>query len=238
MTAIPDDSAFLRLVNVTKLYRTPAGDFPALKNVNCQVARGDFVGIVGKSGAGKSTLINMLAGVDHLTSGEIWVNGTPVHALDEEDLAIWRSRTVGVVYQSFQLMPQLTLMDNVMLPMDFSGLYHPRKSRERALQLLREVELEEHAYKRPAFISGGQQQRVAIARALANDPPLILADEPTGNLDSVTAETIYRLFEKLAAQGRTVLMVSHDASIGRRVKRIFRIADGELQERHNAHGLH
>lgn len=230
MTAAPADSAFLRLINVTKTYHTPAGDFPALKEINCQIARGDFVGIVGKSGAGKSTLINILAGVDHLSSGEIWMDGAPIHALSEEDLAGWRSRNVGVVYQSFQLMPQLTLMDNVMLPMDFSGLYHPRKSRERALQLLRDVELEEHAYKRPAFISGGQQQRVAIARALANDPELLLADEPTGNLDSVTAETIYRLFDKLAAEGRTVLMVSHDASIARRVKRIFRIVDGELKE--------
>ncbi|GAB4498915.1 MAG: ABC transporter ATP-binding protein [Anaerolineales bacterium] len=230
MTAAPVDSAFLRLINVNKIYHTPAGDFPALKGISAQIARGDFVGIVGKSGAGKSTLINMLAGVDHLSSGEIWMDGAPIHALSEEDLAVWRSRNVGVVYQSFQLMPQLTLMDNVMLPMDFSGLYHPRKSRERALQLLRDVELEEHAYKRPAFISGGQQQRVAIARALANDPPLVLADEPTGNLDSVTAETIYRLFDKLAAEGRTVLMVSHDVSIARRVKRIFRIVDGELKE--------
>jgi putative ABC transport system ATP-binding protein len=221
------------LRDVTKVYSTAAGDFTALNGINAQVRKGEFLGVIGKSGAGKSTLLNMITGVDDITTGEVLVrtNGTDtyVHQLDEDELALWRGHTMGVIYQSFQLLPMLTLVENVTLPMDLCGLYHPRKSRERALELLEMVELEEHANKLPAFISGGQQQRVAIARALANDPPILVADEPTGSLDSVTSDHIFELFERLVdEQGKTIVMVTHDKSIAPRFSRILRIVDGEL----------
>jgi putative ABC transport system ATP-binding protein len=219
---------FIQLRNVVKTYRTAAGDLVALKNINAEFERGEFVGIIGKSGAGKSTLVNMVTGVDRLTSGEVIVDGTSVHRLNENQMALWRGLNVGVVYQSFELLPMLSLIDNVMLPMDFCGLYKPRKSQERARQLLTRVGLEEHMRKPPTKISGGQQQRVAIARALANDPPIIVADEPTGNLDSSTAEGIFQLFELLVQQGKTIVMVTHDQSLAERFSRVLRIADGEI----------
>jgi putative ABC transport system ATP-binding protein len=219
---------FIQLRNVVKTYRTAAGDLIALKNINAEFERGEFVGIIGKSGAGKSTLVNMVTGVDRLTSGEVIVDGTSVHRLNENQMALWRGLNVGVVYQSFELLPMLSLIDNVMLPMDFCGLYKPRKSQERARQLLTRVGLEEHMRKPPTKISGGQQQRVAIARALANDPPIIVADEPTGNLDSSTAEGIFQLFELLVQQGKTIVMVTHDQSLAERFSRVLRIADGEI----------
>jgi putative ABC transport system ATP-binding protein len=223
------------LRDVTKVYSTAAGDFPALKGINAQVQKSEFLGVIGKSGAGKSTLLNMITGVDDITTGEVVVraNGseTFIHQLDEDELALWRGHNLGIVYQSFQLLPMLTLLENVTLPMDLCGLYHPRKSKERALELLEMVELKEHAYKLPAFISGGQQQRVAIARALANDPPILVADEPTGSLDSVTSDHIFELFERLVTeQGKTIIMVTHDKSIAPRFSRILRIADGELAD--------
>lgn len=221
------------LRDVIKVYSTAAGEFSALKGINAQVQRGEFLGVIGKSGAGKSTLLNMITGVDDITTGEVVVraNGKEkfVHQMDEDELALWRGQTMGIIYQSFQLLPMLTLIENVTLPMDLCGLYHPRKSRERALELLEMVELEEHANKLPAFISGGQQQRVAIARALANDPPILVADEPTGSLDSVTSDHIFELFDRLVdEQGKTIVMVTHDKSITPRFSRILRIADGEL----------
>jgi putative ABC transport system ATP-binding protein len=218
----------VRLRDVVKNYGTQAGQQPALKGITLDVSRGEFVGIAGKSGAGKSTLVNMITGIDRLSSGELWVDQTPVHALGESQMALWRGLFVGVVYQSFELMPSLSLLDNVMLPMDFCGLYRPRESAERALELLTQVGLEEHVHKPPAKISGGQQQRVAIARALANDPPLIVADEPTGNLDSATAEEIFSLFEALVVQGKTIVMVTHDTSLAQRTSRTLWLADGEI----------
>jgi putative ABC transport system ATP-binding protein len=170
----------------------------------------------------------MITGVDHLSQGEVWVNDTPVHALSENQLAQWRGKNLGIIYQSFYLMPTLSLLHNVMLPMDFSGLFHPQRSAERGRGLLRQMELEDHAGKLPSAISGGQQQRVAIARALANDPPIIIADEPTGRLDSTTAETIFRVFEALVEQGKTILMVTHDHSLARRVSRTIHLADGQI----------
>ena len=198
-----------------------------------QVRAGEFLGVIGKSGAGKSTLLNMINGVDHLTSGEVIVqtNGRPVsvHALDEDALALWRGQTLGIVYQSFQLLPMLTLVENITLPMDLCGLYSARQSKERAMELLRLVELEEHARKLPAYISGGQQQRVAIARALANDPPILIADEPTGSLDSITAEHILDVFERLIQErGKTIVMVTHDGSMAARFTRHIVLADGEI----------
>jgi putative ABC transport system ATP-binding protein len=223
----------IELRDVVKVYPTAAGDFNALKNINMQVGQGEFVGIIGKSGAGKSTLLNMITGVDHLTSGEVMVhaNGSSVsiHNMDEDQIAYWRGHNMGVVFQSFQLLPMLTLVENITLPMDLCGKFSPRQSRARALELLRLVEIEEHADKLPAFISGGQQQRVAIARALANDPSILVADEPTGSLDSVTADHIFEVFEHLVTdQGKTIIMVTHDQSLAPRFTRTLGIADGEL----------
>ena len=220
--------------DVVKVYSTAAGDFSALRGINMQVGAGEFLGIVGKSGAGKSTLLNMITGVDDLTSGEVIVNsnGSPVsiHEMSEDEIALWRGKTLGVVFQSFQLLPMLTLIENITLPMDLCGNFNPKESRERALELLRLVEIEEHADKLPAYISGGQQQRVAIARALANDPPVLVADEPTGSLDSVTADHIFEVFEHLVSeQGKTIVMVTHDQSLAPRFTRTMRITDGELE---------
>ncbi|MBK9927421.1 MAG: ABC transporter ATP-binding protein [Anaerolineales bacterium] len=225
--------ALIELQNVAKVYSTAAGDFDALKGINLQVSAGEFVGIVGKSGAGKSTLLNMITGVDNLTSGEVLVNanGSPVsvHKMEEDKIALWRGQTMGVVFQSFQLLPMLTLVENITLPMDLCGNFHPKRSRERAIELLRLMEIEEHADKLPALISGGQQQRVAIARALANDPPVLIADEPTGSLDSVTADHIFELFQHLVEdRGKTIIMVTHDQSLAPKFTRTLRITDGEL----------
>lgn len=223
------------LRDVVKVYSTAAGDFPALKGINMQVGAGEFVGIIGKSGAGKSTLLNMITGVDHITSGEVVVrsNGSPVsvHKMKEDEIALWRGQTMGVVFQSFQLLPMLTLVENITLPMDLCGNFNPKTSRARALELLRLMEIEEHADKLPSLISGGQQQRVAIARALANDPPILIADEPTGSLDSVTADHIFELFQRLVEdQGKTIVMVTHDQSLAPRFSRTLRITDGELDQ--------
>jgi len=225
-------STLIEMREVVKIYSTAAGNFSALKNINLQVKAGEFVGIIGKSGAGKSTLLNMITGVDHLTSGKVVINNNTsvsIHDMAEDEIALWRGRTLGIVFQSFQLLPMLNLVENITLPMDLCGNFHPRHSRERALELLRLVEIEEHAEKLPALISGGQQQRVAIARALANDPPILIADEPTGSLDSVTAEHIFEVFEQLVSeQGKTIVMVTHDQSLASRFSRTLRITDGEL----------
>ena len=226
-------SSIIELYEVNKTYSTAAGDFVALKDVNLKVNSGEFLGIIGKSGAGKSTLLNMINGVDELTSGKVFVytdgKNLSVHEMSEDARALWRGQNMGVVYQSFQLLPMLTLVENIMLPMDFSDNFQSRKSRERALELLQLVELEEHAYKLPAFISGGQQQRVAIARALANDPQILVADEPTGSLDSITADHIFDVFEHLVTdQGKTIIMVTHDMGLASRFSRSLTIADGEL----------
>lgn len=224
----------IEMRDVVKVYATAAGEFNALKGINMQVDRGEFVGVIGKSGAGKSTLLNMITGVDHLTSGEVIVNanGSPVsiHKMREDEIAFWRGQHLGVVFQSFQLLPMLTLVENIMLPIDLCGKFNPKQSRERALELLRLVEIESHADKFPAHISGGQQQRVAIARALANDPPILVADEPTGSLDSITADHVFEVFEHLVSdRGKTIIMVTHDQSLAPRFTRMLRIADGELE---------
>jgi putative ABC transport system ATP-binding protein len=224
----------IQLVDVVKVYSTAAGEFRALKGINMQAGKGEFLGVVGKSGAGKSTLLNMITGVDHLTSGEVMVHaegGTvSIHKMKEDEIAYWRGHNLGVVFQSFQLLPMLTLVENIMLPMDLCGKFNSKGSRERALELLRLVEIEGHADKLPSQISGGQQQRVAIARALANDPPILVADEPTGSLDSVTSEHIFEVFEHLVSdRGKTIVMVTHDKTLARRFTRTLEITDGELQ---------
>jgi putative ABC transport system ATP-binding protein len=220
------------LNRVVKIYQTATGGFQALKGISGTVEQGEYLGVIGKSGAGKSTLLNMITGVDHISSGEVQVqtNGKLIRLndLNESGLALWRGKNLGVIYQSFQLLPMLSLLENVILPMDLIGSYHRKESREKAMHLLRLVELEEHANKYPSQISGGQQQRIAIARALANDPPLIVADEPTGSLDSVTAEHIFSIFERLVELGHTIIMVTHDNSLAPRFSRRFYLADGEF----------
>jgi putative ABC transport system ATP-binding protein len=216
------------LRDVKKAYKTEAGDFYALKGVDLKIDKGEFVGVVGKSGSGKSTLINMITGIDRPSSGEIWVNDHAIHGLDENSMARWRGRSMGVVFQFFQLLPTLTVAENVMLPMDFCRLYTPKERKERALALLERVEMAEQANKLPSQISGGQAQRVAIARSLATDPPIVMADEPTGNLDSKTADAVFHLFEELVSQGKTFLMVTHDNELANRLHRVITIADGML----------
>jgi putative ABC transport system ATP-binding protein len=226
--------ALVEIRSLVKKYKVATGDVEVLKSLDLTLQRGEFVGILGKSGSGKSTLLNMVTGIDHPTSGEVIVLGTPIHKMSENRISAWRGRHLGIVFQFFQLLPTLTLLENIMLPMDFCHLYSPRERRNRAMELLQMVEMGEHANKLPAAVSGGQQQRAAIARALANDPPLLIADEPTGNLDSKTAASVIDLFESLVEKGKTVVMVTHDLSMTQRVSRSIRLADGEVvgDERH------
>ena len=228
---------FVRLRNLVKTYINAAGEFPVLKGLNADFNQGEFIAVIGKSGSGKSTLINMITGIDRPTSGEIFVGDVAVHQLSENQMAVWRGRQVGVVFQFFQLLPMLSLLENIMLPMDFCNMYSSRERKRRAMHLLEMVDMQEHASKLPSAISGGQQQRVAIARALANDPPLLVADEPTGNLDSVTAESVYRIFEDMIRQNKTVIMVTHDSSLARRASRTVLLADGEIVNEYVARAL-
>lgn len=220
----------IQMNNVVKTYDTGEVPFTALRGVDLKVDAGEFVGLIGKSGSGKTTLINMITGIDHLTSGEIWVAGTPVHTLNENKMAIWRGRAIGVVFQFFQLLPTLTVVENVMLPMDFCNVHRREDRLAVAMDYLEHVEMADQANKLPSALSGGQQQRVAIARSLANDPPLIVADEPTGNLDSKTADQVFTLFERLVSEGKTIVMVTHDNDLARRVTRTLNVVDGEILE--------
>jgi len=222
------------LRQVVKTFEGAAGVFTALKGIDLQLGTGEFVSIVGKSGSGKSTLINMITGIDRPTSGEVLVGGTAVHTLKEGQIAVWRGRAIGVIFQFFQLLPTLTAVENVMLPMDYGQLYPRQERPERAMQLLEQMEMVDYAHQLPSALSGGQQQSVAIARALANDPPILAADEPTGNLDSKTTETVFRLFENLLASGKTILMVTHDTDLAKRAQRTIVLADGKIvNERKN-----
>lgn len=222
------ESRLIELNSVTKAYNVAAGKFLALKGIDMQVDEGEFVAVVGKSGSGKSTLINMITGIDNPTSGEVFVASTPIHELSQEQLSVWRGKNVGIVFQFFQLLPTLTIAENVVLPMDFCNVYSPRERRERAIALLGKVGIAEQAGKLPSNLSGGQQQRAAIARALANDPPLLVADEPTGNLDSHTSQAVMQLFADLAMEGKTVVMVTHERDLGKYFTRIVTLSDGEV----------
>src|SRR5574339_286613 len=216
------------LCGIHKFYKSAAGDFHALNSVDLQINAGEFVSVIGKSGSGKSTLLNMITGIDRPSTGEVYVNGTPVHELKENRMARWRGIHMGIVFQFFQLLPTISVVENIMLPMDFCKTFPMREREKRALALLELVEMADHAYKLPTALSGGQQQRVAIARALANDPPIIIADEPTGNLDSKTADSIFQLFNDLGAQGKTIIIVTHDSGLAKRTHRTALIADGEI----------
>ena len=228
--------SLIDLHGVTKTYQTEAGPFLALKNIDLHVTEGEFVAIVGKSGSGKTTLINMITGLDRPTQGRIHVGGAQVETLGENQLAEWRGRTIGVVFQFFQLLPTLTTLENVMLPMDFCATPPFGERRPRALELLALMEIEDHAHKLPSALSGGQQQRVAIARALATDPPILAADEPTGNLDSKTAAAVFALFERLINLGKTILMVTHDPDLASRATRQLHIVDGIIANDINGNG--
>lgn len=226
----PDQGAesLIELKGVSKIYQSSAGKFTALKNVDLSFSAGEFAAIVGKSGSGKTTLINVLTGIDRPTAGEVYIAGTPVHKLDEGQLATWRGANLGIVFQFFQLLPALTVLENVRLPMDFCNVFNPGERNDLALQLLEKVGIADLADKLPSQLSGGQQQSAAIARALANDPPIIVTDEPTGNLDSRTAEQVFELLNKLVENGKTVLMVTHEDDLARRAKRVVTIRDGEI----------
>jgi ABC-type lipoprotein export system ATPase subunit len=220
--------ALIELHDVVKTYETGAGDLTVLKQITLEVQPGEFISIVGPSGSGKSTLLNMITGIDRPSSGEVYVKGKAVHALNENQLARWRGRHVGVIFQFFQLLPTLTILENVMLPMDFCSMYRSRDRKDRAIHLLDQVAIAQHAHKLPSALSGGEQQRAAIARALANDPPLIVGDEPTGNLDTRTANEVFALFERLVADGKTLLVVTHDRSLSTRTERVLHLLDGRL----------
>ena len=226
-TALPTGAAgIIDLRGITKIYETAAGPFTALRGIDLTIPAGEFVAVVGKSGSGKSTLINMFTGIDHPTDGEVIVANTAIRHLDEGKMAEWRGRTMGIVFQFFQLLPTLSIIENVMIPMDLAGMYGMGERYDRALHLLAQVGMADDAHKYPAVVSAGQQQRAAIARALANDPPILVADEPTGNLDSRAAETVFELFEALVNEGKTILMVTHDHELAQRVPRVVTIADG------------
>jgi putative ABC transport system ATP-binding protein len=222
----PQTKNLIELTKVSKSFALPAGSFQALKGINLAIPYGQLVAITGKSGSGKSTLLNMIAGIDKPTEGQVVVNGVQVEKLAESALATWRGKNIGVVFQFFQLLPTLTILENVMLPMDFCNSYPKSARRERALSLLELVNIREQADKLPATLSGGQQQRVAIARALANDPPILIADEPTGNLDSQTATSIIELFASLTKSGKTVIIVTHEKDFSAYFEKAVALADG------------
>jgi putative ABC transport system ATP-binding protein len=223
------DSYLVRLENVRKQYDSRAGSFSALKGIDLEIAPGDYLGVIGKSGSGKSTLLNMITGIDRPTSGSIWFDGQKIDKLGESQLARFRGLRVGIVFQFFQLMPTLSVLENTMLPMDFLGSIIPRERRARAIGLLEDMGIADHMHKLPSALSGGQQQRAAIARALANDPALLVADEPTGNLDTATANAVWDLFGGLVSRGKTLVVVSHDPDLASRVSRSVTLGDGLIK---------
>jgi len=225
-----NNQALVHVDNVVKDFQGPAGVIHVLKSVNLSVAAGEFVGVRGPSGSGKSTLINMITGIDRPSGGRVRVAGQHIESMSENALARFRGKNIGVIFQFFQLLPTLTVVENVMLPMDFCRMWKPRERPQRAMALLEQVGLADQADKLPNTLSGGQQQRAAIARALANDPPLLMGDEPTGNLDSQTADRVFNLFADLVKQGKTFIMVTHDVELAQRMPRLIEVHDGILYE--------
>ncbi|MCP4541301.1 MAG: ABC transporter ATP-binding protein [Chloroflexi bacterium] len=232
-TKTDTSDALIDLRDVVKTYETGAGGLTVLKDITLQMQPGEFISVVGPSGSGKSTLLNMITGIDRPTSGEIFVGGETVHKLSENQLARWRGKNVGVIFQFFQLLPTLTIVENVMLPMDFCKVYKRRQRKKKAMHLLEQVGIADHARKLPSTLSGGEQQRAAIARAIANDPALIVADEPTGNLDTATADQVFELFEELVGQGKTLMVVTHDQSLSSRTERVIHLLDGRIHQDEN-----
>ncbi len=222
--------SMVEIKNVVKRFPVGDAEITILKGISFLVEKGEFVAIVGPSGNGKSTLLNMITGIDRPSEGEIVVTGQPVHKMSENKLAAWRGEQVGIIFQFFQMLPALSLLQNIILPMDLAGKYAPRERRERAMHLLETVGLADQAHKLPSVVSGGEQQRAAIARALANDPPLLVADEPTGNLDSRNSQGVFELFSEVVGQGKTLLMVTHDKELAQRVPRVVEILDGKITQ--------
>ena len=228
-----DQKTIIDLKAVGKTFEGPAGPIHALREVSLKVESGEFVGVRGPSVSGKSTLLNMITGIDRPSRGDIHVTGADLNDLNENQLARWRGTNVGVIFQFFQLLPTLTIIENVIPPMDFCRVWKARQRPERAMHLLDQVGLADQAYKLPNTLSGGQQQRAAIARALANDPALVMGDEPTGNLDSKSADKVFYLFEDLVKQGKTFMMVTHNMELANRVPRVLEVLDGELYDNGN-----
>ena len=227
-TEIIQDGPLIQVKDVIKRFPVGNSEITILKGISFDVNAGEFVTIVGPSGNGKSTLLNMITGIDRPSEGEVIVTGQPVHTMSENDLAGWRGEKIGIIFQFFQMLPALSLLQNVILPMDFVKTLTPAERKDRAYHLLEMVELADQAEKLPSMVSGGQQQRAAIARALANDPPIIVADEPTGNLDTKTEESIFALFEQLTAEGKTMLMVTHSRRLAARIPRQIEISSGVI----------
>jgi putative ABC transport system ATP-binding protein len=225
-----ESAKLVHVDNVVKNFQGPAGVIHVLKSVSLTVDAGEFVGVRGPSGSGKSTLINMITGIDRPTSGSVRVAGQPIEKMSENSLARFRGKHIGVIFQFFQLLPTLSIVENVMLPMDFCRMWKPRERPQRAMMLLEQVGLADQANKLPNTLSGGQQLGAASARALANDPPLLMGDEPTGNLDSKTADMVFTLFADLVSKGKTFIMVTHDVELARRMPRLVEVADGVLYE--------
>ncbi len=227
-SALCRPESLIKMQDISKVFKTPAGEFPALRGVTACFYRGEFVSVVGKSGSGKSTLVNMITGIDRPTHGQVCIGETCIQSLSESQMSAWRGRNLGIVFQFFQLLPTMTVLENVLLPMDFSNVIPAEDRQGRAMRLLDLVGLAHLADQLPGAISGGQQQSAAIARALANDPPILVADEPTGNLDTRTAEAVFDIFAGLTDQGKTVVMVTHDPGLAARTHRSLVIADGCL----------
>jgi putative ABC transport system ATP-binding protein len=230
-----NENIIIDLQGVNKTFNGPAGPIEALKDVSLKVYPGEFVGVRGPSGSGKSTLINMITGIDRPSRGDVHVTGAHLNDLDENQLARWRGKNVGVIFQFFQLLPTLTVLENVILPMEACHVWKSKERPERAMHLLDQVGLADQAQKLPNTLSGGQQQRAAIARALANDPALIMGDEPTGNLDSKSTDKVFYLFEELVEQGKTFMMVTHDQGLASRIPRVIEVLDGNLFDNGNGH---
>jgi putative ABC transport system ATP-binding protein len=222
--------AFIQINNLVKTFDTPAGPLNVLRGINIEIHKGDFVALVGPSGSGKTTFLNMLTAIDSPTSGEVLVGGVPITQVSQGKLTKWRARNVGIVFQFFQLLPTLSVVENVMAPMDFANVWKARERREIALKLLDRFGIKDQAFKTPDMLSGGQQQRVAIARALANNPPLVVGDEPTGNLDRMSASNVFELFQQLADRGTTVIIVTHDRELVRNVPKLLELRDGTIGE--------
>jgi putative ABC transport system ATP-binding protein len=218
----------IEIKDVIKSFRVGSSEVTILRGVSFAVKAGEFLSIVGPSGNGKSTLLNMITGIDRPTSGEILVTGKQVNKMSEDGLAAWRGENVGIIFQFFQMLPSLSLVQNIILPMDLVNKFTPKERRERAMHLLDLVGLGDQAHKLPSMVSGGQQQRAAIARALANDPPLIVADEPTGNLDSRNSHDVFDMFSDIVSKGKTMVMVTHDKELAQRVPRVVEILDGRI----------